>query len=73
MAKKRGYPDRRGMGADSDYIAELFIPSEQFKAQQMAMAQELIGGGMNPEQVTSMFPVPVELPSVEEQEDEEPK
>jgi len=72
MAKRRGYPDRRGMGAESDFIAELFMPSEHYKTQQMAMAQELIAGGMNPEQVASMFPVPADLPADAEQKDEEP-
>ena len=61
MAKQRGYPDRRGMGAKSDFIAEVFVPSEQYKAQQMAMAQMLIVAGLNPEQVASMFVVPVDL------------
>jgi hypothetical protein len=41
VTKPRGYPDRRGMGAQSDFIAEQFIPSEQYIAQQMAMAQKL--------------------------------
>jgi hypothetical protein len=35
----RGYPDRRGMGAESDFISEKFVPSEHYKAQQRAMAQ----------------------------------
>ncbi len=61
MAKQRGYPDRRGMGADSDYIAELFVPSEHYKAQQTAMAQELIAAGLDPEQVASMFLIPVDF------------
>ena len=38
--KPRGYPDRRGMGAQSDFIAEQFVPNEQYKAQQMAMVPE---------------------------------
>ena len=61
MAKQRGYPDRRGMGAQSDFIAEQFVPSEQYKAQQMAMVQKLIASGVNPEQVASMFFVPFDL------------
>jgi hypothetical protein len=65
MAKQRGYPDRRGMGAQSDFIAEQFVPSEQYKAQQMAMVQKLIATGVNPEQVASMFFVPSELLSAE--------
>ncbi len=73
MAKQRGYPDRRGMGAESDFIAELFVPSEHYKAQQMAMAKKLIAAGLNPEQVASMFLFPVDLPSGEKQKDEKPR
>jgi hypothetical protein len=61
MAKQRGYPDRRGMGAQSDFLAEQLVPSEQYKAQQMVMVQKLIAAGVNPEQVSSMFFVPFEL------------
>jgi hypothetical protein len=61
MAKQRGYPDRRGMGAQSDFIAEQFVPSEHYKAQQMAMVQKLIATGVKPEQVASMFFVPSDL------------
>ena len=64
MTKQRG-PDRRGMGAESDFIAEQFVPSEHYKAQQMAMAQMLIAAGLDPGQVASMFFVPVDLPSGE--------
>lgn len=69
MAKQRGYPDRRGMGAKSDFISELFVPSEHYKAQQRAMAQKLIAAGLSPEQVASMFFVPVDLPSGEKPKD----
>jgi hypothetical protein len=58
--KPRGYPDRRGMGAQSDFIAEQFVPSEQYKAQQMAMARKLTRAGMNPEQLETLFLVPVD-------------
>lgn len=65
MVKQRGYPDRRGMGAQSDFISEQFVPDERYKAQQIAMAQTLIAGGLNPEQVASMFLFLVDLPSGE--------
>jgi hypothetical protein len=68
MAKRRANPDRRGMGAESDFIAQQFVPSEHYKAQQRAMAQKLIAAGLSPEQVASMFLVPVDLLS-----DEKPK
>lgn len=61
MAKQRGYPDRRGMGAQSDFIAEQFIPSEQYKAEQMARVQKLLAAGVSPEQVAKMFSIPFEL------------
>ena len=60
MAKQRGYPDRRGMGAQSDFIAEQFVPSEDYKTQQIKMVQKLIATGVNSEQVASMFLVPFE-------------
>jgi hypothetical protein len=69
MAKQRGTPDRRGMGAQSDFIAEQFVPSEQYKAQQAAMVQKLITAGLNPEQLAGMFHVPVDLPSGEKPEE----
>jgi hypothetical protein len=71
--KPRGYPDRRGMGAQSDFIAEQFVPSEQYKAQQMAMVQKLIAAGLNPEQLEKMFFIPVDRLSGEKPKDENPK
>lgn len=68
MSKRRANPDRRGMGAESDFIAEQFVPSERYKAQQRAMAEKLIAGGLSPERVANMFFVPVDPPS-----DDKPK
>jgi hypothetical protein len=65
MAKQRGSPDRRGMGAQSDFIAEQFVPSEHYKATQIGMVQKLIAAGLNLEQMASMFLVPVDLLSGE--------
>jgi hypothetical protein len=62
MVKQRGYPDRRGMGAESDFISEQFVPSEQYKAQQLAAARDLIAGGLDPDLVAKMF-VQLDLPS----------
>ena len=39
--KQRGWPDRRGMGAQSDFISEKFLPSERYKAQQRAMSEAI--------------------------------
>jgi hypothetical protein len=55
------------MGAQSDFIAEQFVPSEQYKAQQMAMVQKLTAAGVNPEQLEKMFFVPIERPCDEKQ------
>jgi hypothetical protein len=68
--KPRGYPDRRGMGAQSDFIAEQFVPSEQYKAQQIEMVQKLVAAGMSPEQLEKMFFIPVDRLSGEKQEDQ---
>jgi hypothetical protein len=61
MAKQRGYPDRRGMGAQSDFIAEQFLPSDEYKAQQMDMVRKLLASGVSPEQVAKMFSLPFDL------------
>jgi hypothetical protein len=71
MAKARGYPDRRGMGAQSDFIAEQFVPSEQYKAQQRVMVQALVAGGLSPEQLEGLFFLPANLASGEKPRDEE--
>jgi hypothetical protein len=69
MAKLRGSPDRRGMGAQSDFIAEQFVPSEHYKATQIAMVEKLIAAGLNPEQIATMFLVQVDLLSGEKPKD----
>ena len=58
------------MGAQSDFIAERFVPSEHYKAQQMAMVETLIAAGVNPEQVATMFFIPSGLLSAEKQKEE---
>jgi hypothetical protein len=52
--KRRGWPDRRGMGAQSDFISEQFVPSERHKAQQQAMAETLSAAGLNPGEFDSL-------------------
>jgi len=70
MAKQRGYPDQRGLWAESDTIAEQFVPSERYKAQQRAMAETLMAAGLSAEQVASMLFAPNDLlPSDEKSED----
>jgi hypothetical protein len=72
MPKRKVSPDRRGMGAQSDFIAQQFLPSEQYKAQQSAMVQTLIAAGVNPVQLAGMFLVPFDL-HTEEPKDKTPE
>jgi hypothetical protein len=62
MARQRGDPDRRGMGAESDAISEQFVPNERYKVQQRAMVETLTAAGLGLEQIASMLLVPVDLP-----------
>ena len=39
--KQRGWPERRGMGAQSDFVSEKFVPSQRHKAQQQAIAEAI--------------------------------
>jgi hypothetical protein len=59
--KRRGYPDRRGMGAQSDFIAEQFVPDEEYRAQQMVRARHLLATGMSREHVAEMLSISLEL------------
>jgi hypothetical protein len=61
MAKQRGHPDRRGMGAQSDFIGETFVPDQAYQEKRRSMAQTLIAGGMKPEQVAAMLSLPLHL------------
>lgn len=58
MAKQRGYPDRRGMGAQSDFISETFVPSGEHRAQQLKMAATLLQMGITPETIAAMLSIP---------------
>jgi hypothetical protein len=69
MAKHNVVPLRRGMGAKDDLIAEQFVPTENYKSQQMEMVQRLIAAGLNPEQIMGMFHLPYELLSGEKPND----
>jgi hypothetical protein len=37
------------MGAQSDFIAEQFLPSDEYKAQQIDMVRKLLASGVSPE------------------------
>ena len=71
MAKQRGYPDRRGMGAQSDFLSETFVPSESHRAKQLAMAQSLVASGMKPDDVAHMLSLPLALVLSERTESDE--
>ena len=49
------------MGAQSDFISEEFVPSEDYREQQLVRAQTLIALGIPPEQVASMLSIPLSL------------
>jgi hypothetical protein len=54
--------------AESDTIAEQFVPSERYRAQQRAMVQALTATGLSSEQIASMLLDPIDLPSDEKPE-----
>jgi hypothetical protein len=56
------------MGAQSDFIVEQFVPSEQYKLQQMEMVQKLSAAGLNAEQIEKMFFISAELLSGEKRD-----
>jgi hypothetical protein len=56
------------MGAQSDFVAEQFVPSEAYKAEQRARVEQLLAAGLSPEEVARMFSVPLELVLGEESE-----
>jgi hypothetical protein len=58
---KPAKPVLRGMGGKEDFIAEKFVPSEEYKAQQKALVEKLLASGLSVEQVAEMFLVPTEL------------
>ena len=59
MGRQRGTPDRRGMGAQSDFVAETFMPSEAYRVQQVAMMRRLSETGVSREQMEKLFLLPL--------------
>lgn len=59
MVKRRGSPDRRGMGAQSDFLSEQFVPSEEHREQQLARARILVAQGIAAEEVAAMLSIPL--------------
>ncbi len=60
MMKRRGSPDLRGMGAQSDFLSEQFVPSEQHRNQQLQRARVLIMSGIAVEEVARMLSLSIE-------------
>ena len=60
MSKQRGYADSRGMGAQSDFTSESFVPSERHVAEQMARAKVLLTIGCSPDQASAMLSLPLD-------------
>jgi hypothetical protein len=59
MAKQRGTPDQRGMGAQSDFLSETFVPSGAHRKKQIEHAAVLLRLGYTIERVAEMLSVPV--------------
>jgi hypothetical protein len=69
MARQRGSPDRRGMGAQSDFVNEAFVPNDSYKSQQLAIVEKLIAAGISREQLETMFLISPDLLSREKLKD----
>jgi hypothetical protein len=61
MVDKATNPFSRGMGGKDDFIAEQFVPSAEYTAQQKALVQKLLASGLSLEQIAEMFLVPSHL------------
>jgi hypothetical protein len=61
MTKRKSSPDRRGMGAQSDFISEQFVPGEHHREEQLVRARTLLALGIAPEQVAAMLSIPLNL------------
>ena len=58
--KGRGSPDRRGMGAQSDFMSETFVPGDGHKAEQRARAKVLLASGIPMVEVAAMLSIELE-------------
>ena len=56
MNKTRGAPDRRGMGAQSDFIGETFVPSRNYEIQRLEMLRALRGIDLSTVQLEKALP-----------------
>jgi hypothetical protein len=71
MEKRKIDPRRRGLGGQSDFVAEQFVPNDNYKAQQATRVQKLTAVGLNAEDVARMFFIPFDLISDEKPKEEE--
>ena len=60
MVKRRGSPDRRGMGAPSDFLSESFLLDPQQLAQRIARAKTLMSRGFSAQQAAAMLSIPLD-------------
>ncbi len=60
MTKQRGTPDQRGMGAQSDFLSETFVPSTAHRKKQIEYAAVLFLLGHTVERVAEILTVPVD-------------
>ncbi len=58
--KGRGSPDRRGMGAQSDFISETFVPGDGHEAEQRVRAKVLLASGIPRVEVAAMLSIALE-------------
>ena len=68
-ADSRRGTSNRYSGAESNFVAEQFVPSEEYKAQQAGMTRTLVAAGLNSEQIQGMFLLPVDPPCGETKKD----
>jgi hypothetical protein len=53
-------PDRSGMGSQSDFVSETFVPGDAYRAEQLSMARTLIAAGSDPVQVAALLSIPLD-------------
>jgi hypothetical protein len=54
-------PDRRGMGAQSDFISQTFVPSEAHSAEQLKIVRSLSALGSDPAEASARVGIPMDL------------
>lgn len=67
--RRKRTTSRRDRGAESNFVAEQFVPSEQYRTQQAGMTQTLMAAGLNSDQIEGMFLLPLDPPGGEPKRD----